>query len=65
MFALKHLMPTLVSYYIYLQPIIASIIAYSLGGEKLGIAQLIAAVLIVSGVVLVNRSGMKKQLKDT
>ena len=65
MFALKHLMPTLVSYYIYLQPIIASIIAYSLGGEKLGIAQLIAAVLIVSGVVLVNRSGMKKQLKET
>ena len=64
-YALKHLMPTLVSYYIYLQPIIAVFISWYAGAEILVFTQFIAALLIVAGVILVNKSGVKAKLNTS
>lgn len=57
--ALKHASPSLVGSYIYLQPILATIIAVLAGKELLTPEKVIFAVLIFAGVFLVNQS--KKQ----
>ncbi|MFM9944853.1 MAG: DMT family transporter [Bacteroidia bacterium] len=57
--ALKHASPSLVGSYIYLQPILATIIAVLAGKEMLTLEKVIFAVLIFTGVFLVNQS--KKQ----
>ena len=57
----KHLRPTLVSMYTYVQPLIASIMSIYLGMDSLTWQKLLAAVAIVTGVVLVNRSRARVQ----
>lgn len=59
--ALKYVSPSVVSTYIYLQPIIASTIAISLGKDELTWIKLLSALLICVGVYLVS-SKSKPQL---
>ena len=54
-FALRHLSATVVSFYIYLQPLIAAIIAFIIGAESLNWVNGLAAGLIFLGVYLVNK----------
>ncbi len=53
-YALKTLSSTTVSFYIYLQPLIAALVAIALGKDHLTITLIIAAALIFSGVYLVS-----------
>ncbi|MCX6246119.1 MAG: DMT family transporter [Bacteroidetes bacterium] len=59
-FALKTVEASMVSYYTYLQPVIASVMSVSLGKDILTLPKIIAAVLIFGGVYLVSR--MKKNV---
>jgi len=52
-FALKHLTPTAVSYYTYLQPVLAAISSVSIGMERITLPKILAALLIFIGVYLV------------
>ncbi|MBR4755486.1 MAG: EamA family transporter [Bacteroidales bacterium] len=52
----KHLRPTLVSMYTYLQPVIAAVVSIWAGMDVLTWQKLAATVLIVGGVILVSRS---------
>jgi len=52
----KNIRPTLVSMYSYLQPIIAVIVAISIGMDSLSWQKIVATVFVVSGVVIVNQS---------
>jgi drug/metabolite transporter (DMT)-like permease len=52
----KLLRPTLVSMYSYMQPIVASAISIYVGMDTLGWGKVLAAVMVVAGVVLVNYS---------
>ncbi len=60
--ALKSLKPTTLSVFLYLQPLIASIYAISVGSDTLTSLKIVAASLIFTGVYLVG-SNRKKQLK--
>lgn len=62
-FALKHLQPSVVSIYIYLQPILATMISLSLGNDQLTLIKIISAILIFTGVYLVSMP-KKKQLAN-
>lgn len=53
--ALKHASPSLVGSYIYLQPVLATIIAVLAQKETLTIEKVIFAILIFTGVFLVNK----------
>jgi drug/metabolite transporter (DMT)-like permease len=64
MFALKHVSPTVVSTYIYSQPIIAAAFAIVLGKDKPGIIELIATAFVFTGVYLVSRNGKQKKMKS-
>ena len=55
-FALKSLSATVVSYYSYLQPIIAGVMSVTTGQGNITPLKILAALLIFSGVYLVNRS---------
>ena len=57
--SLKHASPSLVGSYIYLQPVLATLIAVLAGKEMLNLEKVIFAVAIFTGVFLVNKS--KKQ----
>ena len=52
----KHIRPTLVSMYSYLQPMIAACIAIAGGMDSLSWQKILAAALVVGGVVAVSRS---------
>ncbi|PCH91502.1 MAG: EamA family transporter [Bacteroidetes bacterium] len=52
--ALKVLSPTVVSYYIYLQPLLASIVALMFAKDVLSMEKIVAAALIFAGVALVS-----------
>jgi len=52
----KVLRPTVISLYAYLQPLIASVISIYIGMDRVTWQKVLAAVLIVTGVVLVNKS---------
>jgi drug/metabolite transporter (DMT)-like permease len=54
--ALKILNASIVSIYIYIQPILAVIIAIGFGKDKLTMVSILASVLIFSGVYLVSRT---------
>lgn len=54
--AQKRLRPTLVSMYSYMQPIIATIGSIAMGMDKLTIGKILAAVMVVGGVMIVNKS---------
>jgi drug/metabolite transporter (DMT)-like permease len=53
-FAMKTVSPTVVSAYIYLQPVLAGMMSVILGMEKLHWIKILAALLIFSGVYLVS-----------
>ncbi|MEI6455404.1 MAG: DMT family transporter [bacterium] len=53
-FALKRVSPSMVSYYSYLQPVIASAMSVTIGQGGITIPKILAAVLIFAGVYLVN-----------
>jgi drug/metabolite transporter (DMT)-like permease len=55
-FALKSVSTTVVSYYSYLQPVIAAVMAVTIGQGGFSLIKVFAALLIFSGVYLVNRS---------
>lgn len=57
MLALREVHSSVVGAYIYLQPIIASIISIVLGKDELNTEKILAAVLIFSGVYLVSFAG--------
>lgn len=52
----KHLRPTLVSMYSYVQPIVATLISIVIGMDVLDWQKVLSAVMVFGGVVLVNRS---------
>jgi drug/metabolite transporter (DMT)-like permease len=56
MFALKHLHASVVSIYIYVQPVIAALHAISLGKDQLTLIMTGSSILIFSGVFLVSRN---------
>lgn len=53
-YSLKTISPTVNSAYIYLQPIIASVVAISFGKDEISIKEVIAALLIFIGVYFVS-----------
>ena len=58
-YGLHHLHASATGAYIYLQPIFATIVAVVFTGEHLGMEKIIAALLIFTGVYLVNRGKWK------
>ena len=52
----KRIRPTLVSMYSYLQPIIAAVVAIAVGMDVLTPQKVVATALVVTGVLIVNRS---------
>ncbi len=60
---LQHGSPTLVSIYIYTQPVIATLVAVAMQTDNLTVQKVISAVLIFTGVALVNFSQKNKTLK--
>jgi drug/metabolite transporter (DMT)-like permease len=54
-FALKSVSATAVSYYSYLQPVIASVMSVTIGQGGITVPKILAALLIFSGVYVVNR----------
>ncbi len=61
-FALKTVEASMVSFYTYLQPVVASIMSVSLGAEIITIPKIIAALLIFGGVFLVSRAKQNSSL---
>lgn len=59
-FGLKHLSPSVVSYYIYLQPIFATLISRFITHEMVTSIQIMACILIFTGVYMVNRRPLVK-----
>lgn len=55
-FALKSVSATVVSYYSYLQPVLATALSVTIGQGGITFPKIIAALLIFSGVYIVNRS---------
>ncbi len=62
--ALKYVSPSVVSTYIYLQPVLASVFAITLGKDDLNEIKVISAVLICTGVYLVSSKPSPSQLKE-
>ena len=60
--AQRHLRPTTLSMYNYLQPIVASLVAVQMGIASFGIEKAVAAILVFAGVYIVTQSKSKAQL---
>ena len=56
-FGLKYVSPTVVSTYIYLQPVIATVISIILGQDSLDVLKIASASLVFVGVYLVSNGG--------
>ena len=54
-YALKRLRASTVGFYIYLQPLLATVVALLLGSDQLDAVKLVAASIIFIGVYLVGR----------
>lgn len=52
----KRLRPTVVSLYTYVQPLIGMVMSICLGMDTLGWQKILAAILVFTGVILVNKS---------
>lgn len=63
-FGLHHLNPSVVSIYIYLQPLLAAFIAVLLGKDKIDVTKIIATLLIFTGVYLVSYIPQKNKIYD-
>lgn len=62
-YSLRTISPNVNGIYIYLQPLIASIVAIVFGKDKLTVISLVAAILIMAGVYFVTRQPTLKSLK--
>jgi len=62
-YALKEVNPSIVGSYIYLQPILATLIALAFGKDELKLVNIVSATLIFSGVYLVSMHSFKKDKK--
>ena len=60
-YSLKTISPNVNGIYIYLQPLIASVVAIIFGKDELTVIDLIAAVLIMAGVYFVTRQPKAKR----
>ena len=60
--AQRHLRPTTLSMYNYLQPIVASLVAVQMGLAGIGIEKAVAGILVFAGVYIVTQSKSKAQL---
>ncbi len=58
-YSLKVLSPTVVSAYIYLQPVFAAMIALYLGKDELSWQKIVSALLIFAGVILASQTSSK------
>lgn len=56
----QRIRPTLVSMYNYLQPIIATVVGIAMGMDRLTWSKLLAALFVLVGVAIVNRSRAKE-----
>ena len=63
MYGLNRISPTSVSFYVYLQPVFAYIIAIFLGEQLPSLVKILATGVIISGVVLVNRTKYEKKIR--
>ncbi|MFZ4521929.1 MAG: DMT family transporter [Bacteroidales bacterium] len=63
-FALKSLSTTVVSYYSYLQPVIAAAMSVTIGQDGITAPKAVAALLIFSGVYIVNRSPRSEKMTE-
>jgi len=63
-YALERVMPSVVSYYTYLQPFIAAAASVTVGSGTITWTKILAALLIFSGVALVNSGSKKETLKE-
>lgn len=63
-FALKQLNPSVVSSYIYSQPLIASIVALAMQKDELNLIKIVSAILIFSGVYLVSIRNRKASVNS-
>lgn len=61
-YGLKVLSPTVVSAYIYLQPLFAAIIALYLGKDSITWQKIVSAVLILGGVMLASQNAAKTKI---
>ena len=59
-FGLRRLSPTIVSIYIYMQPVIAAYIATLVGQDRITLVMVVSALCIFAGVYFVSR---QKQFK--
>ena len=59
--ALRNVSPSVVSIYVYMQPLFATFIAMISGKDKFSLIHLISALLIFTGVFLVSNSGFLKR----
>lgn len=62
--ALKHIRPTTVSMYNYVQPIIASAIAIAIGQDTFSMQKLLSGVLVFVGVYLVTQSKKRENIEN-
>ncbi len=60
-YALSVVNPSVVSIYIYLQPVLATLIALLSGSDRLDLAKITSAILIFAGVYLVGRSAPSRK----
>jgi len=64
-YALKHVNASVVSIYIYLQPLVATVIALSIGKDQLDLIKVGSGVLIFVGVFLVSRNPQRSLAPTT
>jgi drug/metabolite transporter (DMT)-like permease len=63
-YAMKKLSPTVVGIYIYVQPIVATLMALSYGKDNLTLVKIIAAIMIFSGVYMASVAGKNVVTKN-
>lgn len=63
-YALKTVNPSVVSIYIYLQPLLATMIALMFAKDNLGVIKIISGVLIFAGVYLVSSQKISKNVTN-
>jgi drug/metabolite transporter (DMT)-like permease len=64
-YSLRKISPSVNSSYIYLQPMITTLVAVSFGKDKLTVVEIVASVLIFIGVYFVNKTKKPKPRTDS
>ena len=60
---LHHESPTKVGTYAYVNPVVAVLVGYFLGGEALGLRTVLGTVAVLISVVLITRTGTRKPVQ--